>query len=929
LVVGADGSNPDDRPRRTKFFLNWKFLLAGNASEMSQSLVEKKIFLIDGNSQAYQAYYAIKSDFTAPDGLPTNATYGFTLMLLKILREKKPDYILVAFDTAAPTFRHKAYVDYKAQRKGMPDDLVTQFEWIKKVLAAYRIKAVEMPGYEADDVLGTLARRAADDGLTAVIVTRDKDALQLLGDNVLIWDNRKDEFYSAADLQREMEIRPSQVVDMMAFSGDVSDNVPGIPGVGPKTALALIQQYGSFDEVYKHVDEIKGPKLRANLVQYKDDAVLSRELVTIDTNVPIDVKIEDFKAQPPDAERLAELFRRLDFRSLPGAGTVAAPAAAVSAAEYILVDSDDKLAALVAALDGAEAFAFDTETTGLSPIDASLVGMSFAVRRGQAYYVPVLCPPLERCLAKEKVFPALKPFLEDPAKRKIGQNLKYDILAMKQAGVQVRGAHFDTMVAAYVVDPGRHRYNLGDLTADYLAYTMIPIEDLIGKGKKQITMDMVSCARVAEYSGEDAEVSLRLARCLEPEIARLGEEKLFRDVEMPLVEVLARMEATGVRIDCDYLSAMSREFEKEISGLEARIYKEAGREFNIASPKQLADVLFEERKLSPGKRTKTAFSTDVEVLERLAEKDELARLVLEYRSLTKLKGTYLDALPRMVSPKTGRVHCSFNQTGTATGRLSSSDPNLQNIPIRTELGKRIRRAFVTEPGCLLLAADYSQIELRITAHLSGDRTLIDAFKRGEDIHNFVARQIYGVDDAGVTSEMRRTAKAVNFGIIYGQSPYGLSRQLGIPIGDAAQFIDAYFARYPGVEKYIVDTLGAAKKNSYVSTILGRRRYVSGIEGLSPRNLNSSERIAINTTIQGSAADMIKLAMLAIDRRQREAGSHARMILQIHDELVFEMPEDMVASERPLIESAMANALELSVPVVVNVGVGPSWLEAEA
>jgi len=900
---------------------------------MSQSHVEKKIFLIDGNSQAYQAYYAIKSDFTAPDGLPTNAIYGFTLMLLKILREKKPDYVVVAFDTPAPTFRHKAYTDYKAQRKGMPDDLAIQLDWIRKVLDAYRIKSVAIPGYEADDVLGTLARAAADEGLTAVIVTRDKDALQLLGDNVLIWDNRKDEFYSAADLQREMEIRPSQVVDMMAFSGDVSDNVPGIPGVGPKTALTLIQKYGSFDEVYRHVDEVKGPKLRENLVQYKNDAVLSRELVTIDTNVPIDFRIEDFQVQPPDAQSLAELFRRLDFRSLPGAATAAAtaaaPAPAASAAEYVLVDSDAKLTALVNALEGAEAFAFDTETTSLSPIDASLVGMSFAVRRGQAFYVPVLCPPLEHCLAKEKVLAALKPLLENPARRKIGQNLKYDIIAMKEAGVEVRGAHFDTMVAAYVVDPGRHRYNLGDLAVDYLAYTMIPIEDLIGKGRKQITMDMVSCARVAEYSGEDAEVSLRLASCLEPEIERLGEEKLFRDVEMPLVEVLARMEAAGVKIDCDHLAAMGREFEKDISGLEARIYKEAGHEFNIASPKQLADVLFEERKLSSGKRTKTGYSTDVEVLERLAEKDELARLVLEYRSLTKLKGTYLDALPRMVSPKTGRVHCSFNQTGTATGRLSSSDPNLQNIPIRTELGRRIRRAFVTEPGCVLLAADYSQIELRVAAHLSGDRTLIDAFKRGEDIHNFVAKQVYGVDDRGVTSEMRRTAKAVNFGIIYGQSPYGLSRQLGIPIGDAAQFIDAYFARYPGVEKYIVDTLGAAKKNGYVSTILGRRRYVSGVEGLSPRNLNSSERIAINTTIQGSAADMIKLAMLAIDARQREAGSHARMILQIHDELVFEMPEEMVASERPLIESAMVNALELSVPVVVNVGVGPSWLEAEA
>ena len=887
-------------------------------------MVDKKVFLIDGNSQAYQAYYAIRTGLTAPDGLPTNAIYGFLAMLQKIIREKKPDYLAVAFDTAAPTFRHEAFAEYKAHRKPMPDDLAVQFEWIRKALDAYHIPVFSVEGYEADDVLGTLAAAAAHKGHTAVIVTRDKDALQLLGPHVCVWDNKKDSYLTVETLRAEMNIAPEQVTDMMALSGDATDNVPGVPGIGPKTALALIQSYGTLEAVLEKAGDIKGEKTRESIRAHAADARQSRQLVTIDTKVPLKIDFDHMKCRAPDRAALSALFRRFDFRSMLSA---LAETSSESSAEYTLVNDAETFRRLLAEIDAADVFSFDTETTGTSPVDSLLVGMSFAFRQARAYYVPVRCPEGEKRLDESHVLAALKPHLENPLKGKIGQNLKFDVTVMRQAGVEVRGVRFDTMVAAYLIDPGRRRYALDDLAADFLNYKMIPITDLIGSGKNEITLDAVPSERVAQYSGEDAEVALRLFSLLQGQLDALRLASLFYDLEVPLVEVLSRMESAGVSLDSEYLLSMGRDFEIELSALEKKIYKEAGREFNISSTQQLAEVLFKERKLRPGRRTQTGFSTDNDVLERLAEADPLARLVLEYRSLAKLKSTYLDALPRMVSPKTGRVHCSFNQTGTATGRLSSSDPNLQNIPIRTELGKKIRRAFTTRPGWALVAADYSQIELRVAAHLSGDKALTRAFINGEDIHNFVAREIYGVSDADVTGDMRRMAKAVNFGIIYGQSPYGLAKQLGISVSEAAQFIDGYFQRYASVEGYIKDTLLAAKENGYVTTILGRRRYLSGIEARSPRNLNAAERMAVNTTIQGSAADLIKRAMISIDRRHRQTRSPARMLLQIHDELVFEMPEDLVASESELIKSGMTGALELSVPIVVNVRSGANWLEA--
>ena len=557
-------------------------------------MAEKRAFLIDGNSQAYQAYYAIKTGMTSPEGYATNAVYGFTTMLLKIIREKKPDYIAVAFDTAAPTFRHEAFADYKAQRKPMPDDLVAQMSWIREILDAYSVPVFAVEGYEADDVLGTLARLAAEKSITAVIVTRDKDAMQLLGEHVMMWDNKGDQFFTADDLREKLGIEPGQVIEMMALSGDAVDNVPGVPGVGPKTALSLIQKYGTLENALAHADEAAGPKLRQNLVEHAAEARMSRDLVIIDTHMPLSVDFEKLRLQAGDKRRLAELFRRFDFRSLL---PTVAETSSDSSVRYVLVDTEESLRTLAEALAGADAFAFDTETTGLSPVDSRLVGMSFAVREEEAFYVPVMCPLGEKCLPPEMVLAAVAPSLRDPAKRKTGQNLKYDYIAMRQVGIEVAGIDFDTMVAAYLVDPGRHGYNLESLAADYLSYKMIPIEDLIGKGRTQTTLDTIACARVAEYSGEDAQVSLRLANCLRPELARLEQEKLFRELEMPLVGVLARMEASGVLLDREYLAGMSVEFEADINALEERIYREAGHEFNISSPVQLAKVLFEERKL--------------------------------------------------------------------------------------------------------------------------------------------------------------------------------------------------------------------------------------------------------------------------------------------------------------------------------------------
>jgi len=887
--------------------------------------MSRTLYLIDGHSQLYQAYWAIRGELSSPAGVPTGAVYGFTNMLRRILNEH-PDYIAVVFDTGKPTFRHRKYPGYKANRPPMPEELISQIEYVERVLKALDIPVFRREGYEADDVLGTLARRATREGLEVRILTRDKDLLQLLGPHVAIYDNTKDRLVTPEVLQEDKGITPDQVVDWLGLAGDTSDNVPGVPGIGDKTALALVREFGSMDGVLANVEKVSGKKRRENLTQFADQARLSRELVTLDTEVPLEADFEGMLFTGGDREELLGLFRELGFQRFLDGMTVTV---AEQRGSYELV-TPDSFDAFFEELSRREAFAFDLETTSTRPMEAELVGLSFSWKPGTGYYLPVRGPALEanRLLDGEMVLQRLRPILESPKVAKWGQNTKYDTLVLRRRGIRVAGVTFDCLLAAYLLDPDSP-HGLDSLAVRYLQYKPIPIKSLIGTGKKQKTMDQVPLAVVCEYACEDADLVVRLKAEFEPRLKELGLEELFREVELPLRQVLEEMEFLGIRVDTEVLAGLSATFGSRMAELERQIHDLAGEPFNVDSTKQLAHILFEKLGLPPVKKTKTGYSTDASVLSRLAPLHELPRLVLEHRALSKLKGTYVDALPQLVNPATGRIHASFSQTVAATGRLSCSDPNLQNIPIRSDEGGQIRRAFIPgEPGWVLLSADYSQIELRILAHLSGDAALREVFLRGGDVHRFVAGQIFGIAEEEVTYEQRRRAKAVSFGVIYGLSPYGLSASIGVSVPEAREFIDAYFDRYPGVEAFMHRTLQEAKDRGYVTTILNRRRYVSGVRLPKGRNFGSAERVAINAGVQGSAADMIKVAMNAIYDRTRREDRPSRLLVQIHDELLFELPPQAVADEARVVEGEMRRAIELSVPVEVNLEVGPNWLEME-
>ncbi len=885
----------------------------------------KTLYLIDGHSQLYQAYWAIRGELSSPAGVPTRAVYGFTNMLRRILNQH-PDYVAVVFDTGKPTFRHQKYPDYKADRPPMPDDLIVQIEYVEKVLKALDIPILRVEGYEADDVIGTLARRIAREGLEVRILTRDKDLLQLLGPHVAIYDNTKDRLVTAEDLLEEKGIAPGQVVDWLGLAGDTSDNVPGVPGIGDKTALALIQEFGSMEEVLANVEKVSGKKRRENLRQFADQARLSRELVTIDTDVSVEAELEQMRFTGGDREELLRLFRELGFQRFLDEMTVTVEE---DRGAYELI-TPDTLDDFVHRLSRQTAFAFDLETTSTRPMAAELVGLSFSWKAGTGYYLPVRGPALEasQLLDGDMVLERLRPILESEEVAKWGQHVKYDSLVLRRRGIRVAGVTFDCLLAAYLLDPDSP-HGLDSLSVRYLQYQPIPIKSLIGTGKKQKTMDQVPLAAVSQYACEDADLVVRLKEVLEPRLKELGLAELFEEVELPLSAVLEEMEFQGVRVATQVLGELSRSFGERIEQLETQIHSSAGEAFNVDSTKQLGRILFDKLGLPRVKKTKTGYSTDASVLMRLASRHELPRLVLEHRALSKLKGTYVDSLPQLVNPATGRIHASFSQTVAATGRLSCRDPNLQNIPIRTDEGGQIRRAFVPgEPGWVLLSADYSQIELRILAHLSGDTALREVFLRGGDVHRFVAGQILGVPEEEVTYEQRRQTKAVSFGVIYGLSPYGLSSSIGVSVSEAREFIDAYFDRYPGVEAFIRRTLTEAKERGYVTTILNRRRYVPGVQIPRGRNFGQAERVAINAGVQGSAADMIKVAMNAIHRRIRREGRPSRLLVQIHDELLFELPADTVATEARAVEEEMRRAVELDVPVEVNLEVGPNWLEME-
>ena len=897
-----------------------------------------RLYLIDSHGQLYASYYAIKA-LTSPKGEPTGATYGFVRALLKVLREEKPEYLAACFDLPGPTRRHEAYAEYKAHRKPIPDDLPVQIERVHEILRLLGVPAVESPGYEADDCIAAMVERARAAGLDVVICSRDKDMEQLVGPGVMMLDTKTFERLDTAAIVKKRGVNPEQMIDMLALMGDASDNIPGVPGIGEKTATRLIAQYGTLDELLAHADEIKG-KLGERLRAHTEDALRSRDLVRLLPEAPLAIDLDACRTPESfDTKQLVALFRDLGFNRFIEEFGLEGTAAGDGITVHV-VETRKALADLAKALAKQPAFAFDTETTSLAPTEAHLVGLSLAWSEGEGYYVPLMGPDEGRCLGLDAVRETLGPLLAARAapgdavtrpRLLVGQNVKYDMLVCRQAGLEVAEPIFDTMVAAYLANPGRRRYNLDALALDYFGHKMIPLEDLLGPKKRDRRMDEVPIDDVAEYAVEDSCLTWRLKERLAQELQEKGLSALARDVEMPLVPVLALMEETGVAVDTKVLEEISADLEKRLAVLEKAVYKEAGRQFAINSPQQLATVLFDElglksiKKTAKGKRP----STDAGVLEELARHHPLPRLVLEYRQLAKLKGTYVDALPDLVDRQTGRIHTSFNQTVTATGRLSSSEPNLQNIPIRTEEGRQIRRAFVPgRNGWVLLAADYSQIELRMLAHYSGDPALIRAFAEDRDIHTFVAGQIYGIEEGEVTREMRRVAKIVNFSLIYGKTAYGLSRDLSISVGEANQFIDDYFDRYRGVRDFTAKVLARAKSDGYVTTILGRRRFIEGIDQMDLKRLNFPERTAINTVIQGSAADLIKVAMNRIWRRARREERPSRLLIQIHDELVFETPRADLQTEQEWITEEMVGAMALKVPLKVNVASGANWMEAE-
>ena len=885
----------------------------------------QRLFLIDGSSYIYRAYFAIRH-LSNSQGMATNAIYGFTNMLLKVIRELKPDQLAVIFDSKGPTFRKEIYPDYKANRAAMPEDLVPQIPYIKRVVQAFNLPGIEMPGYEADDIIATLAKKFSAEGMEVTVVTGDKDLMQIVDDHIQLLDTMKDKVYGPAEVTERFG-GADKVVEVQALSGDSSDNIPGVPGIGEKTAKMLIDEYGDVETLLANLDQLKG-KRRDNLENYADLARLSKKLVTLVDNLDLKVDDHNFTLAEPDREALTELFKECEFYKLLQEFSIDTKDRAESAG-YRAVLTESDLDELVAALEQSERFAFDTETTSLDAMRADLVGLSFAVTAGEAWYVPVghhyLGMPEQ--LPLDRVLEAVRPLLASPRQLKIGQNLKYDILVLARAGVEVSGPIYDTMLASYLANPATRSHGMDNLAAELLNYHTISYSEVAGSGKKQIGFEEVEVEKATTYAAEDADITLRLYEKLVPMVTEQHQDGLLNDVEMPLLQILAGMERAGIRINPEFLGGLSADMEKKLAVLEAEIHQLAGGPFNIGSPKQLGEVLFENLGLPKGKKTKTGWSTDVEVLNKLAEDHEIAAKILDYRSLMKLKGTYTDALPKLIHPETGRIHTSFNQAVTATGRLSSSDPNLQNIPIRTEEGRRIREGFIPSDGCVLLSADYSQVELRILAHMADEPALKEAFARGEDIHRSTASEVLGLFPEMVTDEQRRAAKAINFGVVYGISAFGLAKQLGINRREAQQFIDTYFERYPGIRTFMDTCIAEAREKMYVTTLLGRRCAIPEINSKNGAVRGYAERNAINYPVQGSAADIIKLAMVKIAARLGKEGLKTRMLLQVHDELVFDVPQAELEEVSALVKSEMQGAVDLTVPLLVEVGSGRNWREA--
>ncbi len=930
------------------------------------------LYLVDGSSYIYRAYFAIRH-LSSPSGHPTNAIYGFIQMLLKLLKDYSPHHVAVVFDAGRTTFRTEMYPAYKANRAAMPDDLRVQMEPIREVVRAFNIPSLELQGYEADDIIGAIAGRFASQGGKVVVVTGDKDLMQIVTDRVTLLDTMKGKESGIAEVVERFGVGPELVIDILGLAGDSSDNIPGVPGIGEKTAAKLILEFGSLDQLLARADEVKG-KNGEKLREFSQQALLSRKLATIECNVPLEVDMETLTTREPDQETLNEFFIKYGFSSLireiKNSQKDLTPSSTLSSDQYYTVATETALETLAVALEQAGEFAFDLETTSLDPRLAEIVGISFSYQDHVAYYIPVghvsmqynatLSSTPERKIIvadtrqtgfdfaqpaqtlqnnfKETaagqlplsiVLDRLRPLLENSSLRKVGQNIKFDMQVLTTNGIRLSGIWFDTMLASYLINPSRRGHGLDALALEHLDHRMISYGDVTGNGKSQKNFAEVEIESASRYAAEDADATWLLRQKFEPLLAIDNAEGLFHTVEMPLVSILAAMENHGVLLDCTLLKGLSVDFYGRMGALEERVFSLAGERINLNSPKQLGEVLFERMGLKTGKKTKgkTGWSTDNEVLSELADEHEIARLILDYRSVAKLKSTYTDALPRLVNSRTGRVHTSYNQTVTSTGRLSSSDPNLQNIPIRSEEGRRIRHAFIAPPGHLILSADYSQIELRVLAHLSDDKVFCHAFANDEDIHTRTAAEVFGLFPEMVTPEMRRQAKTINFGIIYGQGAFSLAKQLGIARKTADDFIAAYRDRHSGAMAYLDSCIRQAEEFGFVTTILGRRLPIPDIHSSNGNVLAFARRNAINYPIQGSAADIIKAAMIRVDSRIQNEQLYSRLIMQVHDELVFEVPEDELLKLEQLVEEEMGRAVSSRVPLKVDISYGANWSEA--
>ncbi|MFC1987949.1 DNA polymerase I [Chloroflexota bacterium] len=902
------------------------------------------LLLFDGNNIVHRAFHAFETTrplTVSKTGEVISAVYGFAQILLKVIKELKPTQCAIAFDTKAPTFRHQMFDQYKAQRPPTPIELVNQLGRVRQLVKAFNIPIFEVDGYEADDILGTLSHQASEQGIDTIIVSGDADAMQLVSPLVTVLYPKPRGSFSNTDLYNETAVnqkygvKPEQVADLKALTGDTSDNIPGVPSIGPVTASKLLKQFGSIDQIYAHIDEVTPPKIQTSLRENEAIARRSKELATIITQTPVTLNLDACQLSHYDRNRVTELLRELEFFSLldklPGPEEVAPETAIKIKTEppkrdYHIINTTPALDKLLSRLSATKSFAFDTETTSLNTISAQLVGISLSPAPGEAYYIPVghVGWGVVEQLPLKQVIDRLKPLLEGSTTAKLTHNGKYDMTVLAEHGINVNNMTSDSMVAAYLLS--EKSLGLKALAFSKIGIEMTPISTLIGSGAKQLSMSQVEVNQAADYACADADITGRLTELLSAELHQQGLWQLFAEVEIPLVPVLVHMERNGIALDIELLRQMAHQLGEQLLKLEAEIYKNVGHQFNINSPQQLSAVLSEDLKLPLGRKTKSGYSTGASVLEELRGTHPIIELILDYRQLSKLKSTYIDALPSLINHKTGRVHTSFNQTRTATGRLSSSDPNLQNIPVRGELGKQVRRAFIAPPGSYFLSGDYSQIDLRALAHLSQDQGLLDAFKQDEDIHTATASRIFGVDTSRVTTDMRRVAKTVNFGVIYGMSDYGLEQATELSREEASQFITSYFEKYPGVKTYLESTKQMARDKGYVQTLLGRRRSTPEINSTNRQIRESAERMAINMPVQGTSADIIKVAMVKLFQKMNKRQLKSKMLLQVHDELLFEVPEEEVEEIRQLVLQIMSTALELSIPLKVDMKSGQDWAD---